>query len=141
MYWPGALELPFSISIDEKEPVRILVDDQRNLERAVYLYDKIDKVSYEISKNSVELMLEPGGYTDRFSIVFKEQSEEESLNTDIPLDINFSVNYSDSEKKIKFINPENIDIKEIKLISVSGIVQKSFDFDLTPSYIDVNILS
>ena len=136
-----ALELPFSISIDEKEPVRILVDDQRNLERAVYLYDKIDKVSYEISKNSVELMLEPGGYTDRFSIVFKEQSEEESLNTDIPLDINFSVNYSDSEKKIKFINPENIDIKEIKLISVSGIVQKSFDFDLTPSYIDVNDLA
>lgn len=135
------LELPFSITIDEKEPVRILVDDQRNLERAVYLYDKIDNTTYEISKNAVELMLEPGTYTDRFTIVFKEQSEEESLNTDIPVAINFSVNYSNSDKKIKFVNPKNIDITEIKLISVSGIVQKSFDFDVTPSSIEVNDLA
>ena len=136
------LEIPLQIVIGTDNSVTFKIDEIRNIDDAVFLTDKVNDVSYEVSKEDVVLSLAKGTYTDRFYITFKKST----LSTD---DINLGAESSlkiftdNSSKELVINNLENIIPQEVRIYNILGQEVLSFkNLEINTEYrLDISKLS
>ncbi|WP_152287571.1 T9SS type A sorting domain-containing protein [Flavicella marina] len=136
-----ALTFPITLTLDETKKVKILLDEHRNLEREVYLTDEITHLCYKLSETPVSIELPAGTYTDRFTIGFKDTNTDDTAGVVDLENFDFSFYYENKSRKIIFLNPEEVSISEIQLISTTGTIIKNDRFNTTPSEIEVQNIS
>ncbi|WP_162179429.1 Ig-like domain-containing protein [Polaribacter sp. Hel1_85] len=113
------LEVPLEISMGYSGEITITIDEMKNVNRDVYITDKLTETSYELINNKVQLTLDAGVYTDRFVLAFKPSSTLSTENSDI---LNGFTNvYADNKNKQLVISKkEDILIDEVALYSILG---------------------
>ncbi|WP_159950945.1 T9SS type A sorting domain-containing protein [Polaribacter septentrionalilitoris] len=115
------LEVPLSIVIDNNNTFSIEIDHQRNIDRDIYIHDKVTDIYHKLSEEKpIEFNLQKGTYNDRFFIKFNNQSES-ALNTDkniINNELNIYLN--NSSKHIILQNKNNLNITNLEIFNTLG---------------------
>jgi hypothetical protein len=111
------LEVPLSLEIDTEDKVVLMVDEKRNINQTIYIYDKLTGVYYDM-ENQVELDLEKGTYKDRFYLTFNKSSLSVD-NVDI-VDKALNTYVNQIQKELIVQNLENLEINKIELFNILG---------------------
>ncbi len=112
------LEIPLTIKVATKEEIIIKVDEEQNINRELYLIDKLEGISYNFNKQ-IKLKLENGIYSKRFYLAFKPTStlNNEAINI-LENEINFFLNKNTKEIIVK--NSGNVTIIKAELFNLLG---------------------
>ena len=114
------LEVPLTISVDNNTPFTIEIDHQRNIDKDIFIHDKVTNIYHKLSdETAIEFKLDKGEYRKRFYLTFNESSP--TLNTDeniILKKINIYLN--NDSKEIIIENKDNIIIKNIEIYNILG---------------------
>ncbi|QOD60865.1 T9SS type A sorting domain-containing protein [Polaribacter haliotis] len=113
------LEVPLTIATSNNESKSIQIDEVKNIDKPVYLLDKLTGTYYTLSKTPLELNIENGVYTNRFFITF---SKENALSTEDvnPLNKELSIFMDNDSKEVVIQNNKLLKIKRVALFNVLG---------------------
>jgi hypothetical protein len=121
------LEFPIAIQIGNGNDITIRIDEQYNIDRDIYLEDKVTEQLYDLS-DPITLSLPIGTYKDRFFVQFGESS----LSTDNPLLDGISVFVDQNVEELVIQNAQGVtSISKVILYNVLG--QKVKDWKLENS--------
>ncbi|QOD60866.1 T9SS type A sorting domain-containing protein [Polaribacter haliotis] len=115
----NSLEVPLSIVLGSNSPFEIQIDEAKNINRDVYLLDKLTNTYYELSSETTELNIGSGTYTNRFFITFSKQNvlSTEDVN---PLDKELTVFMDNNAKEVVIQNNKLLKIKKVELFNILG---------------------
>lgn len=116
-------EVPISITIDAvaDKPQVFKIDKSEGFssKEKVYIKDKLNNgKTYDISKNPFEIMLEPGEYNDRFSLVFKPGDNNRGKKEVIEKNINAYL--SNDNSLLNIDGDGNLEIIGASLFNYAG---------------------
>ncbi len=111
------IQIPIGISVNTNLPINIMIDETENMEGYdIYLGDLVTGRLYNL-ENPVELSLPIGKYTNRFVLLFGNNSLS---NDDNPLFQDFNVFMNNTKDEIIIINNNNSSIKKVELFNILG---------------------
>lgn len=113
------IEIPLEVKLDKSRTVTFSIEKLENFpETNIYLKDKTTNQYYNISSPNVNVSIDlpQGNYTDRFSVVFKNQSAL-SVEDNVQEDISAYIN---NDTKELVVNQHKDKISSIKLHSLLG---------------------
>ncbi len=113
-------EVPLVIQIKSSNPVYIMLDEVKDTDKEVYLYDKVLGTRELLSKDSrIKLSLSPGVYKDRFYLAFQSGLV---LNVDdiVPSRGSITVYYDGSSQELKLHNPYSEKINNVSVFDLLG---------------------
>ncbi len=84
---------------------------------SIYVYDKLNDSYTDIRNNTFSVTLDEGTHNDRFEITFSKQSV---LNTEAVSISNFKIFENVRRHQLEIINPNRLEMHEVKLYDVSG---------------------
>jgi hypothetical protein len=87
----------------------------------IYIYDALDESYHDIKNGTYEVNVSPGVYNDRFKIAFKNQT----LGIDDAIITPFFISQENSINLLKIFNPNNLELKSLKLFDILGKVMIS----------------
>lgn len=92
---------------------------------SIYVYDKLNDSYTDIRNNTFSVTLDEGTHNDRFEITFSKQSV---LNTEAVSISNFKIFENVRRHQLEIINPNRLEMHEVKLYDVSGklVLDKTF---------------
>ncbi len=111
-----SLEIPLEIKVDDKNSsIYLTIDEWQNIDRDVYLLDKLTEETKLLNNERVELNLDPATYTDRFAIAFRSNQtlsvEEKELK---------KVLISTRDKEILINNTGDSIVQEVEVYNILG---------------------
>lgn len=110
------LEVPLTISVSNNNDIKIGIDEQYHIDRAVYLMDKVTDQVYDLS-DIVTLDLPIGNYEDRFFITFSDSF----LSTDDEFAENLLVYADQSSEELVIKRPSTgFDIDSVEAFNMIG---------------------
>ncbi|QXP62537.1 tandem-95 repeat protein [Polaribacter sp. HaHaR_3_91] len=114
-----ALEVPLEIVVSKNSIITINIDDINNINKEVFIKDKLTGKTQQINNASAVYQLQKGTYTDRFVLAFAPE------NTALSLEDNFLTNqtniYADNKNKQIIISKNNeIEINKVELYDILG---------------------
>ncbi|REE25523.1 putative secreted protein (Por secretion system target) [Winogradskyella pacifica] len=122
-----SLVIPISIAIEQQQPLRFRIFDIQNFEdsQGIYIHDNDTNTYINLRHLDYELNIEPGNYTDRFTIVFTSQT----LSVDEFDTTTLTLNQNNTLHQLSVQNPKGLDIKSIEVYDVTGkrMIQVQFD--------------
>jgi len=112
------LQIPVKFTVDETTVLALNLVNTINFEdnQAVYLYDALYETYVNLRDNIFEIALDAGEYSNRFYIVFNNNS----LNIDEEDENNFSFKYSIGSDQLIISNPKNLFISNITIYDILG---------------------
>ncbi|QTD38355.1 T9SS type A sorting domain-containing protein [Polaribacter batillariae] len=115
----NSLEVPLTIVLGSNSPFEIQIDEVKNINRNIYLLDKLTNTYYELSSKTQELNIGSGTYTDRFFITFGKQNvlSTEDVN---PLSKELSIFMDNTSKEVVIKNNKLLKIKKVVLFNLLG---------------------
>ncbi len=123
----ASMEIPLIVYLDQSRQVYFKTKQKENLSTKVFIKDVVTNTYYDISKEglSISLQLESGTYTDRFFIVFANNTlstEEELLNQS-------KIYFDNSSRSIHAEVYNNLMIHELELYNYLGqkIIKSDFE--------------
>ena len=129
-------EFPLTVKIGASGSYKFTVDSKKNINRTVYLTDKVTELKYDLS-NLVDLTLTPGTYEDRFYISFSPKTlsvDDEILNQEV------RVYFNDQSKEVKVLVKPSINVNNIEIYNLLGQkVNKWSSFNQTNQEISLPI--
>jgi len=137
------LEIPLTIQVDSEEPVFIQIDELKNINNTIYLYDALEDVTKELKADDfLELVLPKGTYSDRFFITFKNNKslnviDEATLTTDL------NIYLDEKSNQISIVNNSNLLIENVDVFNLLGQKVKTWKLNVVDTNIvlDANSLS
>ena len=120
------LEIPLGLTIGSDNEIIIKLDEKQNIERDIYLKDKLTGIVEKLTNNEhgVPITLAQGEYLERYALVFKESSSlsfnKNALNN--KSDIHLYVDNKTSELVLK--NHLNHIIKKVTVLNILGQAKK-----------------
>lgn len=92
---------------------------------SIYVYDKLNDSYTDIRNNTFSVTLDEGTHNDRFEITFSKQSV---LNTEAVSISDFKIFENLRRHQLEIINPNRLEMHEVKLYDVSGklVLDKTF---------------
>ncbi|TMM28583.1 T9SS type A sorting domain-containing protein [Polaribacter aestuariivivens] len=113
------LEIPLTIATTNSDAKSIQIDEVKNINRPIYLLDKLTNTYYTLSRTPIELTIENGVYTDRFYITFENKT---ALSTDEvnPLNNELTTFVDQSTNEIVIQNNKLLKIKKVALYNILG---------------------
>ena len=131
-------ELPLGLIINKAGLAQIKIDSLENVAKKVHLFikDNLEGETYEITKNSFEINLEPGTYSNRFYLAF--QPRLKTLE-EIALSDGFHVYMDQLNCEIQINKIVDTKIKSIKLINYLGQTIKSWGTNLEERHLFLSI--
>ncbi|EPR73745.1 hypothetical protein ADIWIN_1382 [Winogradskyella psychrotolerans RS-3] len=122
-----ALVIPLAIDIEQQQPLRFRIFDIQNFDdsQGIYIHDNDSDTYVNLRHLDYELNIEPGNYTDRFTIVFTNQV----LNIEEFDTTALTINQDNKQHQLSVQNPNGLDIKSIEVYDVTGkrIIQLNVD--------------
>jgi hypothetical protein len=113
-----ALKIPLLVKVNNQQLVRFGIYDIQNFasSQPIFIHDMENDLFVNLQDQAYEITLEPGNYTDRFEIVFQDQS----LSTEEFNDADFLVMQNNTSAQLTVLNPNQLEVKTISLFDVSG---------------------
>ena len=113
------LAIPVVLNLNAQQLIRFRIFDVQNFEtnQPIYIHDKVTDMYVDLQSQNFEINLPAGNYTDRFEVVFVEAN---TLTTDEFADNNFNIIQNNNTSELVVLNPNKLDIENIKLYDVSG---------------------
>ncbi|MES2240037.1 MAG: HYR domain-containing protein [Bacteroidota bacterium] len=114
--------IPIGIKIADEGLSKIKIDALENIPNglAIYLYDNTTKTYYDLRKNSFEISLAAGDYTNRFSLQFANNS---SSISDTTIENGIIAYYTKENKMLNIKN--NISDVVVKSVSLFNILKQN----------------
>ncbi len=135
------LELDLVVETDRSGTVEIMIDTLENFADPieVYLLDDETEITYNLTSRPAQLRLEPGSYTDRFTIVF---APGETLGIDdIATEGAIQMAYIKAEQELKIRSHESTNaIETVALYNVMGQRVNSWSVNGLSADLDVSNL-
>ena len=119
------MEIPLTIVIGANNPFEIQIDEIKNINKDVYLLDKLTNTYYTLSTTPIELDVPVGTYNDRFYITFTNQNALSTENVN-PLSKEVNVYLDNSSKEIVIENSNLLEIKKVEVYNLLGQKVKTF---------------
>ena len=112
------LKIPLVVNINNQQLTRFGIYDVQNFNEShpIYIHDKVNESYTNLQDQAYEITLEEGNYTDRFEIVF----QDESLSAQEFNDTDFMVMQNNNTSHLTILNPNQLEIKTVALFDVSG---------------------
>lgn len=112
------VEIPLEIQLDEQSNIRVRITDIQNFNEslAIYLHDNENSTYTNLRQEDFNIVLESGGYTNRFNIVFNQ----ETLSLTEQEEVNYIVWHNKQQNQIEIYNPQKNDIIQINVYDVVG---------------------
>lgn len=82
----------------------------------IYVYDRENNSYTNVKNGTFEITLNQGTYNDRFEITFSKKT----LNVPNSVENNFKIFFNKSTSEITILNPEQVELKAVKLFDISG---------------------
>ncbi|WP_263010379.1 Ig-like domain-containing protein [Polaribacter sejongensis] len=112
------LEVPLELVVDYSGQVNVMVDEIQNVDRDIYITDKLTNTSYNVKQGKATLTLEKGVYTDRFVLAFKDASV---LSVEDDILEGYTSIYADNENNnIVISKNQDIEINKVELFDILG---------------------
>ena len=121
------LEVPFDVIINYDGTNVLKIDEINAISHKVFLKDKLNNKTYLLSNNEIAIQLKKGTYTNRFSIVFKQDTTltiDEIIN---PLNKELTVFLDNSNKELVVQNKGDLQINKVILFNLLGLEIKSWN--------------
>tara|TARA_B100000809_G_scaffold266664_1_gene330581 strand:- start:6575 stop:10933 length:4359 start_codon:yes stop_codon:yes gene_type:complete len=122
-YLVNELEIPLGLVLEKKTAVTIKIDAIEIYSQNVFLLDKQTLSLTDLSTEEVKLNLDAGAYEGRFSLFLKIKS---SLSLDHKRVSEFFSYYNFAKNNLVVIS-EDLKIKTIEIVSLTGVKLVSFD--------------
>jgi hypothetical protein len=130
------LEVPITLNIDTNDPVFIMIDEQKNIDRTVYIHDKVTDVYHNLAEQ-LELNLPQGMYKDRFYLRFGESALS---NDDVPiLETTLYTFVNQDRNELVVQNRGNTHLKKVEIFNLLGQSIKSWNVNSTEPELLLNI--
>ena len=115
-------EIPIGIRTVEGGLISIKIDELENVEEntPIYIKDNITGETYDITNQPFVINLEPGEYQNRFLLVFKPQSNLNTIEETRVEEVQIYMNNSISELQLS----KNIDMEILKVNLVNSVGQQ-----------------
>jgi hypothetical protein len=107
------LEVPLVLKNGSENPVYIMIDEIQNIDRKVYLLDKENNASYDLSI-PVTLNLDVGVFTDRFVIAFEAKDIYDDTNNLV------TVYYNAKNRNLIVEKKEKVKIQKVSLFKINS---------------------
>ncbi|WP_218597771.1 T9SS type A sorting domain-containing protein [Polaribacter sp. NJDZ03] len=115
------LEIPLELIISKDGQVTISLDEWNEIDRNIYITDKLTRTSYLLNNESIVLTLAKGTYTDRFVLAFSEIIKSKVLGIeDAILENNVSIYLDNNAKELVIDNNSNLELKKVTLFNLLG---------------------
>ncbi|MDG1805977.1 choice-of-anchor L domain-containing protein [Flavicella sp.] len=112
------LEVPLTISMNYTGNAYLMIDERINIEYPVFLKDNLAETITPLETGSrTTLTLNKGKYSDRFSIVFKENEVLANELTDVE---NLYIRFDKKTQKITISKPSDLEISELTVSNSLG---------------------
>ncbi|WP_298423407.1 DUF4347 domain-containing protein [uncultured Kordia sp.] len=121
------LEVPLTIKMGYTGSIRIRIDEWANVNRNVYLIDKLNNIDYLISDVPADIFLNAGSYTDRYVLAFRING---TLTTEEFTASEFYVYTEDATQDIMIVNTNLVQIENVQLYDVLGKQIQSWNIAL-----------
>ena len=120
------LEIPFEINMNYKGTVVLRIDDKNKVSNNMFVKDKLDNKTYEITNGEVALQLDKGLHADRFTVVFKQDTVLGTEDLNNPLNEEISMFLDKSTNELVIENKNNLVIEKVILFNLLGQKTKSW---------------
>ena len=120
------LEIPFEINMNYKGTVVLRIDDKNKVNNNMFVKDKLDNKTYEITNGEVALQLDKGLHVDRFTVVFKQDTVLGTEDLNNPLNEEISMFLDKSTNELVIENKNNLVIEKVILFNLLGQKTKSW---------------
>jgi hypothetical protein len=117
------LEFPLAIQIGNSNDISIQIDEIYNIERDVYLEDKVTAQIYDLSDGAITLSIPVGIYTDRFYIKFGQ----ESLSNDEVVENSISIFVDQNAEDLVIKGTEGLKLDEVVIYNILGQIVIEWD--------------
>lgn len=121
------LRIPLVIKVGQQQPLSFRIFDVQNFDasQAIYIHDLENNTYVNLRNQSYDINIPAGNYTERFEIVFTNQT----LNIK---DVNFStlnIYQNNNLHQLSVHNPKGLDITTIEVFDTGGkrVIQAHFD--------------
>ena len=134
------VELPLELVVDTQGIVSFKELEKNGLTDKAYLYDKLLDIYYGLG-NEVSIVLDPGTYSDRFYVTFRENK---SLSTDEIGLVDEVAIFTNSLDQLQINYGSNMTIGKVAIYDSVGVLQLKESVDTTDAkeiHIDVAHLS
>ncbi|MFI1743077.1 choice-of-anchor D domain-containing protein [Thalassobellus sediminis] len=130
--------IPLGIKINKSGLASIKIDALENItnEQEIYLHDKELNFYHNLNENNYEIYLEPGEYTDRFEITFKNSLSNKSLEIAELNEKSLQLFFSNEKGSIIINNPELKNIESIEIYNMLGQTIFNFSEQTAENYIE-----
>ena len=116
------LEVPLTISMNYTGNAYLMIDETINIDYPVFLKDNLTEMITPLeNENRTTLTLDKGKYSDRFSIVFKNN---QSLSDERTSTENVRIQFYKRSENITISTPNDIEIFELSVINSLGTLIK-----------------
>jgi len=114
-------KIPLSVKVTTSTTFKFHIPAIVNFDpsQTIYLFDALDNSYHDIKNRTFEITVEPGIYSDRFKITFKNQT---TLGTGDAISKQFFITQDNINSNLKVSNPNNFALKSFKLYDVLGKV-------------------
>ncbi|WP_340931320.1 PA14 domain-containing protein [Polaribacter marinaquae] len=131
----NSLEIPFEIIMDYKGAVILNLDDIKKVNNTIFVKDKLNNKTYDITNNEVVLQLDKGEYLNRFSIVFSQDTvlSVDDANLENPINDLITTFLDKTTKELVIDNKNNLNIENVVLFNLLGQKTNSWNIDSTDS--------
>ncbi|RUT72129.1 T9SS C-terminal target domain-containing protein [Flavobacterium cupreum] len=111
-------KIPLSVKATAATTFKFYISEMVDFyyDQVIYLYDSSDNSYHDISKDSYEVTVASGTYTERFKISFTNGT----LGTTEQIKTNFIITQDNTNQVLKAINPDNSPIKSFALYDMAG---------------------
>ena len=118
------LEVPLEIIIETSQTVTLKIDELQNINRKVFLKDKLTNTIFNLSESSANISLDAGIHSDRFYISFSNETLaiEDNLFNDL-----FQIDHKRNLRELSIKNIKNSIINKISIYTILG--QKVIELD------------
>jgi len=112
------LHIPLVINTSRDQPIRFRIFDVQNFDdsQPIFVHDIETDVYVDLREQNYEINLPQGNYTDRFEIVFQDQS----LSIEAFNDEDFLVIQNNNTSQLTILNPNQLEVQTVTLFDVSG---------------------
>lgn len=127
--------IPLAVKVTTTTTFKFYIPKVVNFDTSqmIYIHDALDDSYHDIKNAAYEITVQPGVYSERFKITFKNQN---SLGTDSAAHKTFFIMQDNVTSSLKVSNPNNFSLKSFRLYDMLGkVVQSKKNLGNDQSYI------
>ena len=115
-------EFPLELIVKQAGEIKIKLDSFENIDSnmSLYIKDNTTGLTYQINDEAFKAYLEPGTYSNRFSLVFQASQARKLLTNKVSLEDNFTVYYDSDTSELIIMLKAETSVSKVEIYNFNG---------------------